>query len=543
MESIEPSLSSTATMAKPHTAPPYYPNAVAMLFIVPALGGLLFGYDIGATSFSVFQLSSPGDISGASFSLANAPTWTGMVVAAPSFGALIGTSIVFVMAENLGRRLELRLGGWLYIVGTLMEMASARILIEWMALAALIVARMVYGTGIGFAMHAAPAYLGEVMPPSIRGAVVSGKEVFIVCGILLGYVVGYAFQDVYRGWVHTYAVTLLFSSSMVLLSYFIPYSPRWLVSQNRDEEALKALMFVWRPDHAKMEHEGMIEARRLRDEEAEQEHPSTRKSNLQLLCSVPSYRAALVAGVGLVILQQITGQPSVLSYATPILVSAGLSSYASVVVAFFKVIATILAVVLVEHSGRRKLLMAGCMLMLISLMILTVTFHGSSYTTSTSSERQLEGIAELDIWSLFTLAGMFLYIAGYQVGFGPITWLIISEAFPQSIRGPAVAISVQTNFLLNAVVQFGVPVLEQHFGLSFMFGMFGFLTAYSIFFVYTRVPETRGLTLEEIERKFGSMTNGNVARAGGGNMLLNRAGSEEEKVQLISSSTGRFSEP
>lgn len=113
-----------------------------------------------------------------------------------------------------------------------------------------------------------------------------------------------------------------------------------------------------------------------------------------------------------------------------------------------------------------------------------------------------------------------------KVGFGPITWLIISEVFPQSIRGPAVAIAVQTNFLLNAVVQFGVPLLEQQFGLSFMFGMFGLLTVYSIYFVHTKVPETRGLSLEEIEEKLGSMTAGSSGRIG-------RTSSEEGQVLLI----------
>jgi len=407
---------------------------------------------------------------------------------------------------------------------------------------------VIYGIGIGFAMHSAPAYLGEVMPPTIRGAVVSGKEVAIVLGMLLGYLVGYSFLNVYRGWSHTYAVSLVFSSVMVALSYYIPYSPRWLVSRGRDGEALKALMFVWKPEQAKIEHFSMIEARKIRAREMKRKTSAIPDNHIEVLSnedyaasggletlfSVPSYRAALTAGVGLVVLQQITGQPSVLSYATPILISAGLSSYSSVLVAFFKVVATTLAVVLVERSGRRKLLMAGCALMCLALMILTVAFQGheggATSMKSSSSSRSSDHNG-LDTRSAFILVGMFVYIAGYQVGFGPITWLIISEVFPQSIRGQAVALAVQTNFALNAVVQFGVPLLEQQFGLSFMFGMFGLLTAYSIYFISTRVPETRGLTLEEIEEKFSAMSAGHGKNASW--MRIERVGSEEEKIQLI----------
>jgi MFS family permease len=412
---------------EPFTSSQYYRHAVALLFIVPALGGFLFGYDIGATSFAIVQLmdKSPQSVlSGASFSLANAPVWTGLVVSASSVGALLGTSIVFVAAEAMGRRLELRFGGLLFCLGTLLEVASARIAIGWLALTVLIVARILYGTGIGFSMHAAPAYLAEVMPPSIRGAVVSGKEVAIVGGMLLGYATGYAFQKEYRGWTHTYAVTLIFSSIMVVLSYYIPDSPRWLVSHGRDEEAMKALMFVWNPEKAKEEHEAMVKARQSRSDANDGDNQldvlgngkSHKKNSVMALFSVPAYRSAMTAGVGLVVLQQITGQPSVLSYATPILMSAGLSSYASVVVAFFKVVATLVAVVLVEHSGRRKLLIAGCTLMLIALMILTVTFHHSDFSTNhDGSDDNAKHYSELDARSLFALIGMFVYIAGYQV--------------------------------------------------------------------------------------------------------------------------------
>jgi MFS family permease len=200
---------------------------------------------------------------------------------------------------------------------------------------------------------------------------------------------------------------------MVLLSYYIPYSPRWLISQKRDDEALQALLFLWKPQQARVEHDNMIEARRERELSNSLSHAQA--SNFSMLCSAPTYRAAMTAGVGLVVLQQITGQPSVLSYATPILISAGLSSYASVAVAFFKVVATLLAVFLVEHSGRKRLLTIGCCLMLAALLILTVTFHGSNYSTSSSDDRRAKAIHELDIRSIFTLIGMFVYIAGYQV--------------------------------------------------------------------------------------------------------------------------------
>ncbi|KAG7354890.1 D-xylose-proton symporter [Nitzschia inconspicua] len=506
---------------------PYYRHAVALLFTVPAMGGLLFGYDIGATSFAIVQLMRDPAASGASFTLANAPIWTGMVVSAPSVGALIGTAIVFVVAESMGRRLELRVGGILYIAGTFLEMLAARVSVGGLALMILIAARIVYGTGIGFAMHAAPAFLGEVMPPSIRGAVVSGKEVFIVCGMLFGYMIGYCYKDNYRGWASTFSAALLPSAIMILMSYFIPDSPRWLASHKRDDEALQALMFVWKPEHAKAEHDILIEARQEREREQFTSRNNIQSNPFTILFSAPTYKAALTAGVGLVVLQQVTGQPSVLSYATPILISAGLSSYASVIVAFFKVLATLLAVVLVEHSGRKRLLTTGCVLMLFALIILTVTFHGSNYSTSTSDDRRAKSVNKLDVRSIFTLIGMFVYIAGYQVGFGPLSWLIIAEVFPQSIRGPAVAFAVQTNFLLNAIVQFAVPLLEQQFGLSFMFATFGLITAYSIYFVHSKVPETRGLTLEEIEEKLGSMA--------GGTTRLRRLTSDEEKVQLITS--------
>ena len=184
-----------------------------------------------------------------------------------------------------------------------------------------------------------------------------------------------------------------------------------------------------------------------------------------------NYRAPLIAGVGLVILQQISGQPSIVSYVTPIFQEAGLPNNASVYVAGFKLFATLSAAMTVERWGRKRLLYLGCLLMVFALVVLSFTigtehYHAIAISYSTSGVHRL------------LLPAMFLYIGGYQASFGPISWLMISEVFPLRVRGQAVAFALQVNFLLNAVVQFSVPVISDLIGMGMTFGMFGIVTAY-----------------------------------------------------------------
>jgi sugar porter (SP) family MFS transporter len=320
--------------------------------------------------------------------------------------------------------------------------------------ACLLLGRVVYGAGIGISMHGAPTYLAEMGPSNIRGLLVSLKEASIVLGILMGYVLGFAFSHTAGGWAWTYACSSIVSVFMLIVSMWIPCSCRWLLLQGRDEEALDSIRFVFFEEVAVYEFEAM---RRLHESTTTDLATSGGPNSIWH----PSRRAPLLAGVGLVILQQITGQPSVLSYATPIFRDAGLSDYASVLVAAFKLVATLSAAVTVEKFGRKKLLYTGCTLMLVALVTLAFSFG-----------REMPGLNGI------ILLSMFIYIGGYQLGFGPISWLIISEVFPLSVRGQAVALSVQMNFLLNAVVQFGVPVLESAIGLKRIFGIFAFWTVY-----------------------------------------------------------------
>ena len=482
----------------------YYWSSIFFIFIVPALGGMLFGYDIGSTSFAVVS-STYLDID-----TTWSPTLTGLFVAAPSAGALIGSCIVFFIAERIGRLTELRIGSMFYIVGAILESITSS------SLAIIFMGRVLYGLGIGFSMHGAPTYLGEMLPSQIRGALVSLKEVFIVLGILLGYTTGYIFTDTH--FVYSYLSSLVASTIMLLLSFQIPKSTRWLLSQGRKEEMFKSLKYIYYDPDAQFE--ALVNAYEEQQQQqltianaGEGERDDTVKDGI----FHPRRRNALIAGIGLVVLQQVTGQPSVLSYATPIFQKAGLAASSSLVVAVFKLVATSTAVLTVEKYGRKQLLYVGCSLMLLALLVLTLTFgetdddddhaDGGNVNESTGDDTTTSS-GENDIRNTTILIAMFVYIGGYQIGFGPMSWLIMSEVFPQSVRGQAVAVAVQVNFLLNALVQFIVPVLESWWGLGKTFGLFGVLTVYSLYFVYRYVLETKGLTLEEIEHLFSSTEQG-----------------------------------
>ena len=480
-----------------HPTEEYSIVAVVLVFLVPSLGGFLFGYDIAATSFVLKALTAgaatdDGMVNSTALAMianegwssivASSVVWQGVVVSLSSAGALISSMILFLRKDLIGRRTELQLGSLLYILGAVFEfVAGTPTLLEsshdkLLGLLLFMLGRLVYGLGIGVSMHAAPTYLGEMGPSSIRGVLVSLKEACIVLGIVMGYTLGY----VYSEWRYTYASTMIPALVMLVLgTYAIPESCRWLLLQGPqyEMEALKALRFVFpqgqtasqqlQAIQAALEQEGLLVPTTPTTEEIEENTPllaSSETPSWKLLLE-PKYRQPLTAGFGLIILQQVTGQPSVLSYATQIFAQAGVAGSAAIAVALFKLVATLTAAFTVELYGRVKLLLLGCSLMLAALLILTLSF-GRVFEL-------VWGAQESPKW--LTLLAMFVYIGGYQVGFGPISWLMTSEIFPLAIRGQAVAVAVQLNFFLNAVVQFGVPVVQRWLGLTGTFAIFAML--------------------------------------------------------------------
>jgi len=216
------------------------------------------------------------------------------------------------------------------------------------------------------------------------------------------------------------------------------------------------------------------------------------------------YPRPLIIGCGIVFLQQVTGQPSVLYYATNIFKSAGFSSTAalsSVGVAFVKLLATLFTVWRVDQYGRRFLLFVGIGMMAVALAILGVGFlsqtcktPGVSVSACSQDDIQLSGG-----WGIATVLALMLYVSGYQVGFGPIAWLLISEVFPLKVRGAAMSIAAIVNFTSNITMTLTLKVLQNMLTTSGVFFVYLGMAFVSILFVWGIVPETKGKTLEQIE--------------------------------------------
>ncbi|XP_075519797.1 D-xylose-proton symporter-like 3, chloroplastic [Primulina tabacum] len=460
-------------------------SSVILPFVFPALGGLLFGYDIGATSGATISLQSP-ELSGTTWFDLSA-VQLGLVVSGSLYGALLGSLIVYPLADFLGRRRELIIASLLYLSGSLLTAYAP-------GLEVLLIARLVYGLGIGMAMHGAPLYIAETCPSQIRGTLISLKELFIVLGILLGYLVGSFEIDAVGGWRYMYGFSAPIAFFMGLGMLSLPPSPRWLLLkairgkgslQEYKEKAILALRKLRGGSVDDKVSEKQIEDTLISLKSAYSDQES--EGNLLEVFQGPSLKAFIIGG-GLVLFQQITGQPSVLYYAGSILQSAGFSAAAdaaklSVVIGVFKFLMTGVAVLKVDDLGRRPLLIGGVGGLATSLLLLSAYYQF------------------LGEFPFVAVAALLLYVGCYQISFGPISWLMVSEIFPLRTRGKGISLAVLTNFGSNAIVTFGFYPLKESLGAGNLFLLFGAIAVLAVVFVTVYVPETKGLSLEEIESK------------------------------------------
>lgn len=487
-----------------------------------SLGGLLFGYIIGITSNVVIagQLlcEDPAVISVGTLTSIGyhqcyelSPFLVGALSSLNIVGALVSTLICFRFSEDLGRKLELQIGAVMYLVGAVIAAASP---VLW----GVFLGFFVYGLGVGFAMHAAPIFIGEMSPAEIRGGMVSAKEAVIVLGMCFGFGFGYLFMSIeVVGWRWMVAVSTPFSVAMLGAVSLVPESPRFLVLK-----ALTTDRLLGKEQFLKQAAASLQWFRQAISDDVDEEIMAVRKdfadsvgAEVASWSDAFNYPDLLRIGCGIVLLQQVTGQPTVLYFASSIFTDAGLGEFASLsslLVGLVKLAATCVSASRVDQYGRRFLLFVGISMMVVALAIVSFAFlfrvcdpetlsQGQLGWTDTASRGECRS-ADLVLprgWGILTVAGLMIYVSGYQFGFGPISWVLISEIFPQRVRGAALSVAALVNFSSNIFMTLLQPTMLAVLSPSGVFGIYLLLSIVSLAFVKKYVPETRGKTLEEVE--------------------------------------------
>lgn len=456
-------------------------GAVLRNFLFPALAGALFGWDIGISSGALENITTSAANGGDGFALSSIQS--GQFVSASLFGALTASAAAGAgVGDRLGSRKELALAATLYMTGSVAASVAP-------GFELLVLAKLIYGLGIGFAMHSAPVYIAETAPSSLRGSLISLKEGFIVGGILLGYLACEGLITSDGAWRQLSLEATPLIGILLAGSLWLPDSPRWIASRGGDdektrEEARDALVRI---RDAKTETDLVKVDDELGDIFAATSDAKN-AGGVMTLFDV-KYLRPLYIGLSVVLFQQFTGQPSVLYYATQTFEAAGWSvedaANVSVILGVWKLFMTGIAVSKVDSLGRRPLLLGGVSIITACLFAL------AALNTPGETQTVLQAQA--------SVAAIFLYVGAYQLSFGPIAWLLVGEVFPSKVRSTAVGLATLSNFGSNFLVSLFLPTVQETVGLRGTYLGFASVGVLALASIYFAVIETRGKTLEEIE--------------------------------------------
>ncbi|MDE2517300.1 MAG: sugar porter family MFS transporter [Rhodospirillales bacterium] len=434
---------------------------IYFLAAVAAIAGLLFGYDEGIIGVARPLLIKDYPLS---------PLVDGFMSAAVPLGALGGAIIAGRLTERFGRRPVLMGAAALFAVGAIAAAAIG-------AVSELVAARLALGLAIGVAAVAAPLCIAETAPLRIRGALVSTYQLAITFGIVASYLMGLAITGPGM-WREMFALGCVPGLLFLVGLVFLPESPRWLM-MHRGQAAARASLQRLRPPGTSIEAE-------LAEIEASVRTRAAGGARFAELLT-PLVRPALIVGMGLYFLQQLSGINAVIYYAPVIFQHAGFGNAQTQVLATIGIgvvnfATTILAMGLIDRLGRRRLLVFGFFGTAISLLViaLAVTVPGL-----------------LPDWAV--IVSLAAYIASFAISLGPLPHVMMSEIFPQRVRGTGMSMASVSNWGFNFVVVFAFPLLLEGIGLAGTFALFALVCLGGVFFTLARVPETNGSSLERIE--------------------------------------------
>jgi sugar porter (SP) family MFS transporter len=433
--------------------------------IIAAIGGFLFGYDTGVIGGAMLFMQK--DLGLKSHGQQE------LTVAILLLGAIAGALIAGWLADAISRRRTKMVSGVVYVLGGIACALSQNY-------PEILASRFVLGLSVGTASFVSPMYIGELVPPRIRGGVVSFNQLMVTLGILAAYIVDWAFAPLPNNWRWMFAVTVVPGLALAIGMYFMPFSPRWLVQKGREDEA-RDILERYRSEGDDVDEE-IDEIKQVANEEV----------SLRELIG-KNLRRTMIVGIGLAIFQQIVGINTVIYYAPTILKMAGQQNTGaltqSLYIGLTNVVFTIVAILLLDRLGRRFFLLTGTACLTVALVGLGVFFASPSLQHSVG-------------W--LALACLLFYIFGFAIGLGPVFWLMISEIFPLQMRGPAMAVCTMFNWGFNFLISYTFLTLTDLITKSGTFWLYAFFGICALVFFATLVPETKGRSLEEIQEDLGS---------------------------------------
>jgi SP family sugar:H+ symporter-like MFS transporter len=470
-----------AVAADSHRAGPEVINAgyVTLVAGAAAIGGFLFGYDSAVIN---------GAVPGIQATFKSGSAATGFAVASILIGCAIGALFAGRIADIIGRRHTLLLTG---IVFTLSALWTGFVGTEVM----FNVARFVSGMAVGAASVVSPAYIAEVSPATIRGRLTSLNQMGIVVGIFVALLVDYLIAAAAGGvtmnfWFGLEAWRWMFLSeavpalALVIAACCIPESPRYLVRNGRDAEALAVMQRI----------SPTIVASKI--EEIRKTFAGERKPRIADLLG-PDNRLLPVVWIGIALscLQQFVGINVIFYYGTTLWEAVGFSDADSlrinVISSTINIAATVIAILLIDRLGRRPLLLWGAVGMALTLGVLALMF--ATATTGAGGKVTLSHAN-----GLVALVAANLYVLAFGVSWGPVVWTMLSEMFPNRVRGSALAVAATAQWLANWLITVTFPLMLKNLGSSLAYLVYALFAAAAIVFVIRYVSETRGRTLEEM---------------------------------------------
>jgi len=426
-----------------------------------AIGGFLFGYDTGVIAGAILFIRKE-------FTLG--PGAEELIIGIISIGAVLGALVSGPLSDRFGRKKVVLASALLFIA------SSSQLALSY-DVSSLIFGRLIVGFAIGIASTTVPIYIAELAPREHRGTLVTTMQLAITIGILAAFCAGALFAT-HENWRMMFFMGAIPAAIQFIGMIFLPESPRWLIKSGKEKHASTVLLSV---------------RDRASDVKKEIEHI---KKNIKVERSTwrellhPAARRALLIGVGVTVIQQITGINCVLYYAPTIFQFSGFGSNTTAMLAttgvgLVNVFMTFVAIWLLDRAGRRPLMLVGLGGMIFSLFMLGLGFllpkeFGSSV-------------------GLLTALSLMLFVGFFAFSMGPVGWLLNSEIYPLKIRGRAMSLAVFSNWLANFIVTTSFLTLLKSLGSTYTFWLYGLIAVIGWIFIYIKVPETKGKSLEEIQ--------------------------------------------